>query len=256
LCGIIRQQTSADELTECARSVEKFSEKMLSFLENHDEERLAWSGFAGDPNYTLPAMTVCATLSKGPVMVYCGQEVGEPGEGNVGFAGARGRTSIFDYAGMPELQKWTNNKKYDGKHLSASQHTLRKYYQQLLNLCTTNEALSNGSFYDLQYINRFHQSEGYDERYIFSFLRYTENERVLVLVNFNRETSYDLVVKIPDDAWRCLGLSTTGTYRFTDLLSGTFKAKSPAAKLRNTKDRNAGLPVRMAPLSSYVIDIR
>lgn len=256
LGGIIRVKTAADELTGCARSVEHFSEKMLSFLENHDEERIAFSGYAGDPFFALPAMTICATLSRGPVMIYSGQEVGEPGAGNVGFAGARGRTTIFDYAGIPELQKWTNNKKYDGKLLSDDQKKLRDYYKRILNLCKNNEVLRNGKFYDLQYINRFHQSEGFDERYIFSFLRYTENERLLIVVNFNRTQEYNVSIKIPTDAWRCMGLDTTKSYQFKDLLYGTYKKKIAVSKLSNPKDRNSGLPIQLAPLSSYVIDIR
>ena len=255
LGGIIRGVTSADELTGCAGSVEQFSEKMLSFLENHDEERIAYHGFAGDPFIALPAMTICATLSRGPVMLYSGQEVGEPGAGNVGFAGERGRTTIFDYAGIPELQKWTNSGKYDGKLLNDNQNKLRDYYKRILNLCRNNSALQQGNFYDLQYINRHHQSEGFDERYIYSFLRYTKEERVLVIVNFNRTQHYDVVVKIPPDAWRCMQLDSTKSYQFKDLLYGEYKKKIIGSKLLSVKDRNSGLPIHLAPLSSLVIAI-
>ena len=47
-------------------------------------------------------MIVTATLSKGPVMVYFGQEVGEPAAGAEGFGPDDGRTTIFDYWGVPE----------------------------------------------------------------------------------------------------------------------------------------------------------
>ncbi|MBC8083604.1 MAG: alpha-amylase, partial [Hymenobacter sp.] len=54
-----------------------FSSKMLRFLENHDEQRIASKNFATDPRTAIPAMTVAATLASGPLMLYCGQEVGE-----------------------------------------------------------------------------------------------------------------------------------------------------------------------------------
>ena len=82
---------------------------MLRFMENHDEQRIASDFFAGDPWLAVPGMIVTATLSTGPVMIYSGQEVGEPGHGTEGFSGDDGRTTIFDYWGVPEHQKWLNN---------------------------------------------------------------------------------------------------------------------------------------------------
>jgi hypothetical protein len=87
---------------------------MLRFMENHDEQRIASNDFAGNPWLAVPGMIVTATLNTGPVMVYFGQEVGEPAIGTEGFSGNDGRTSIFDYWGVPEHQKWVNNQEYDG----------------------------------------------------------------------------------------------------------------------------------------------
>ncbi len=50
---------------------------MLRFIENHDEVRLASMAFAGDAKVAIPAMTLVATMNRGPVMIYGGQEVGE-----------------------------------------------------------------------------------------------------------------------------------------------------------------------------------
>ena len=58
-------------------------------------------------------------LGRGPVMLYNGQEVGEPAQGAEGFGGDDARTSIFDYWSMPELVKWVNEHRYDGARLSA-----------------------------------------------------------------------------------------------------------------------------------------
>ena len=106
-----------------------FSSHMLRFLENHDEQRIASKEFATDPRRAIPAMTVTATLGSGPVMLYFGQEVGEPARGAEGFSSADGRTTIFDYWGVPEHQKWLNQGKFDGGKLSPEQKKLRDFLQ-------------------------------------------------------------------------------------------------------------------------------
>ena len=66
-------------------------------------------------------MIVAATLTQGPVMVYCGQELGELGMDNEGFSGLDGRTTIFDYWGVKSIQAWANGGKFDGAGLSDEQ---------------------------------------------------------------------------------------------------------------------------------------
>src|SRR5690606_28369105 len=124
--------------------------RFLSFLENHDEERIASEAFAGNAELALPAMVVSATISKGPVMIYFGQEVGEPGKGKEGFGGEDGRTTIFDYWGVPEHQKWMNGGRFDGGALSVEQTDLRNYYHKLLNFAKTDPAIVKGSFTELE----------------------------------------------------------------------------------------------------------
>ncbi len=186
---------------------------MLRFMENHDEERIASGAFAGNPWLAVPGMVVSATLNTGPLMIYSGQEVGEPATGQMGFGGEP-RTSIFDYCGVPEHQKWMNNGRFDGGQLSDDQKNLRGFYSKLLNAVTTNEALSVGEFYELMLCNE-HQP-GFDQGMYF-YARYTAQQRVLVIANFNR---YDktMVVRIADDL---LGrINVSGAVTFTDLLSG------------------------------------
>ncbi len=55
---------------------------MLRFLENHDEQRIVNEGFAGNPWLAVPRYDVTATLNTGPIMLYSGQEVGEPLNGS------------------------------------------------------------------------------------------------------------------------------------------------------------------------------
>lgn len=202
-------------------------EHMLRFMENHDEVRIASRYFAGDAWYAVPGMIVTATLHVGPVMIYSGQEVGEPAVGYEGFSGDDGRTSIFDYWGVPEHQKWVNGGKYDGGELSGGQKGLRFFYSKLLNSVRTNEALQKGWFYELMMANQ--HNTGFDER-VYAYLRYTDQQHVLVVVNFNR-SERKLNVKLPPDLLNTLKIK--GDVDFTDLLSG---AKFYATDIANGVD--------------------
>lgn len=234
-----------------SRGIER---NMYRFLENHDEQRIASPQFAGSPQPAIPGMTVAALMGRGPVMLYFGQEVGEPGKGAEGFGGDDGRTSIFDYWGVPEHQKWLNGGKFDGGQLSVEQQNLRAFYQKLLTLCRTNDALRLGDFYGLHFANERGQAAGYDDQKCYAFLRYHGKERVLVIVNFDRAKAQAATIKIPEPALLTLGLPTTGQLRFTDqlLTSQQFTVDAPALF---APDANAGLKLNLPPMSALVLRI-
>lgn len=212
---------------------------MLRFMENHDEQRIASRDFAADPWLAVPGMIVTATLSTGPVMIYLGQEVGEPAIGIEGFNGDDGRTSIFDYWGVPEHQKWMNSGAFDGGRLSADQKQLRAFYSTLLNAVHNNEALNSGKFYELMLANE-HQP-GFDQ-HLYIYLQYTGKQRILVITNFNR-SQRSIQVKFPDDLLKQLNL--TGNCQFTDLLSGTkFNANNVVE----------GVKLALAPSSGMLLE--
>ncbi len=188
-----------------------FSEHMLRFLENHDEIRIASRDFAGNAWYAVPGMIVTATLAAGPVMIYSGQEVGEAALGSQGFSGDDGRTSIFDYCGLPQHQKWMNNGAFDGGLLSEDQKNLRAFYAKLLQVAKSNEAISQGEFLEVLV--------GHN---VYAFLRYTKETRVLTVANFNREES-GLSINIPEE-WLTRFNINSKEISFTDLLSGTVVA--------------------------------
>jgi len=215
-----------------------FTQHMLRFLENHDEVRIASKDFAGDAWLAVPAMIVLATLSCGPVMIYCGQEVGEPAEGTTGFSPSNGRTSIFDYCAMPEHQKWLNGGKMDGAKLPESQKNLWSFYSHLLSITANHEAIQSGEFYDLLYLND--QERGFNNK-VYPFLRYTGHDRLLILANFNRN-EVQLQVKFTDDLLDRFNLSATGNYIFTDLLSKRqFSATDLHAGLNLTLTASSGV---------------
>ena len=120
LRGITCCGDSASRLTESWQKLDGIDSRMLRFLENHDEQRIASRFFAGNPRKAIPAMIVTATLNQGAVMVYFGQELGEPADGATGFSGDDGRTTIFDYYNVPQFQKWFNNGNADCSQLADS----------------------------------------------------------------------------------------------------------------------------------------
>ncbi|WPU93002.1 alpha-amylase family protein [Mucilaginibacter sabulilitoris] len=213
---------------------------MLRFMENHDEQRIACGDFAGNPWLAVPGMIVTATLNTGPVMVYFGQEVGEPALGYQGFSGNDGRTSIFDYCGVPEHQKWLNNGAFDGNNLSDGQKSLRGFYQTLLNAVHNNDALKNGNFYELMMANE-HQS-GFNQL-LYMYMRYTDEQQILVLCNFNREAR-KIWIKFPDDLLMRLNLG--GGKQLNDLLS--------SAKF-STKDVWQGIEIELQASSGMLLNV-
>ena len=125
---LINKHSSTEHIHGIQQSLNGINRNMLHFLENHDEQRIASPFFAGDAWKAIPAMTISSLIDQGPVMIYFGQEVGEPGAGVSGFSGEDGRTTIFDYAGVPEHQKWMNGGKFDGGKLDGGQKDLGAIY--------------------------------------------------------------------------------------------------------------------------------
>lgn len=172
-----------------------FSNRMLRFLENHDEQRIASEEFGKRPESALAAMMLSATLHTGPIMVYYGQELGVKPSQAEGFQGNDGRTTIFDYWGVTELQNWINKGKFDTKKLSKEQKSLREFYGSTLIFAQENPAISDGEFHDLQYLN--FDSEGYDSSKIYSYLRYTNEQILLFVYNFDLNSEKNIKVSLP-----------------------------------------------------------
>ncbi|WP_044204088.1 alpha-amylase family protein [Flammeovirga sp. OC4] len=199
-----RNGSSLSNLTKVWKDMDGFNNHMLRFLENHDEQRIASKEFAGDPALGIPGMAVSAALGSGPVMVYFGQEVGEPAIGASGFSGDDGRSTIFDYWGIPEHQKWVNGHKYDGDLLSDEQKTLRNDYKNLLKAAKGSEAIRKGHLIDLQQFNRTNSQYNVDKTY--SFIRYTNTDKVLVVANFeNKDITTEVI--IPNEVLTLIGIN-------------------------------------------------
>lgn len=172
---------------------------MLRFLENHDERRIASQGFAGDAQMGKPGMIVAATMHSGPIMLYFGQELGEPAAGNPGFGGLEEGTwfdtTIFDYWGVPSIQAWMNNGLFDGAHLTAEQSGLRHWYGTLLNAVKHAPAL-HGTLHPL-----------HSEETSIAYLLAHPQQRWLVISNFDRHSPVNKTIRLPKDLVARLGLS-------------------------------------------------
>jgi hypothetical protein len=188
----------------------------LRYAENHDEVRLASEGNWGTAGMEVgrAASAILYGLSRGPVMVYNGQEVGEPADGAAGFGGNNSRTTIFDYWSMPELVKWVNRHRYDGAGLSEQQKNLHAFYKTLLALLGE-PAFRDGEFIPLNPSNNANMqfgrtgSEPAGGHWLYAFERHDPvgGQRFLVVANLHKEITFQNArVLIPAGA---LGLANT-----------------------------------------------
>ncbi len=218
---------SAAQITNCWQTVEGINENMLNFLENHDEQRFASTQYAGDAAIVIPSLIVSSMINTGPMMIYAGQELGEPAADAEGYSGLDGRTTIFDYWSIPTLRRWYNNGNCDEKLLTSREVWLRNIYSKILNICNQEKAISNGNFFDLMYVNYDNPSLNPHDHYV--FLRNFENETLLIAVNF-RSSSCDLKINIPRHAFNTLSIPE-GKFEAVELLSSDKNIKAFSSEI-------------------------
>ena len=215
---LVNQHAKSTDIPRIQKSLEGINHRMLHFLENHDEQRIASRFFATDPFKAVPAMAVSALIDKGPIMIYFGQEVGEPGGADEGFSTDDGRTTMFDYWGVTEHQKWVNNKLYDGGQLSPDQKALRQFYGDVLKLSGSNAAIVHGDYFDLTDENV--AAKNCSDRHVI-FGRTDGTEKLIIVAGFSAKPER-IKVKLTDEAIQKMGLEKGGQYIGRDLLrSGT-----------------------------------
>ena len=217
---------------------------MLHFLENHDEQRIASPDFAGNARKGKPAMVVSATSTTAPTMIYFGQEVGEDGSEHAGF-GSPTRTSIFDYIGVPAHQRWLNNKQFDGGQLTSDENELRDFYKRLLNFTLNSSALT-GYYQDI-HIHNIQNTEWYNNK-VLSFVRWSHNEKLIIISNFNAKNTYGFELSIPQNIIEKWDLKN-GDYTVVDQLY-----KSYTSKLKVSGNK-AEVRVDIKPLESFILKL-
>lgn len=244
LKAIIQGHGSTDAIVDIQNSLADIEQHMLHFLENHDEQRIASSAFAGDANKGKPAMVVSATMGSSPTMLYFGQEVGEPGDEDAGF-GNPTRTSIYDYIGVPHHQRWMNKGKFDGGALSEEEKELRSFYASLLNFTKNSKALT-GEYREIHRYNRIH-TQWYNDR-VFSYTRWKGKDRLLIVCNFDDSDSFGFDLQIPEEilsAWQL----AEGEYTLVDQLSEHQQSLFVDGGMGQTR-------VDLKPLQSFIFKLR
>ncbi|MCH5213584.1 MAG: alpha-amylase [Muribaculaceae bacterium] len=244
LVGIERHGLSASRLTDCWKTVDGIGSQMLNFLENHDEVRFCSPEYAGDAARIVPHLVVSSMISKGPFMIYYGQELGEKGADNEGFAGQNNRTTIFDYWSVASLRRWYSDGKADGSALTPHEKNLRKFFSKVLKMLNSRSALREGEFFDLMYAND--GRPGFDGHSLFAWLRHDEDEALLIVANFSRDERF-AEIHIPELAFDMARLPEFKG-RAKDLLFGeTFDLEV---------SRHTPLKIKIPGSSAVVIPLR
>ncbi|NRD19238.1 alpha-amylase [Winogradskyella eckloniae] len=241
---VMQGHGSTDNIPPILSDLSDIEHHMLHFLENHDEQRIASPDFAGNAAKGKPAMVVSATSSTAPTMIYFGQEFGEPGAEDLGF-GDPTRTSIFDYGSVPTQVRWVNHKKFDGGQSTEEEKALRDFYKRLLNFTINSSALM-GNYQDIQHYN--HQNtEWYNDK-VLSFVRWSADEKLIIISNFNAEHTYGFELQLPEDLVQKLQL-IDGEYVVKDQL---YNAYTSQLKVENGK---AEVRIDIKPLESFILKI-
>lgn len=242
LKAIVQSRSGTGLIAPALAAVADIEHHMLHFLENHDEQRIASPGFAGDPERAKPAMVLSATISSSPTMLYFGQEVGEAGTGDAGF-GRTTRTTIFDYWGVPAHQRWMNAGAFDGGQLSQSERELRDFHARLLGY-TARAPVLMGAYAELHNANRSRDS-GYGDRH-FAFLRWTEQQQIFVVCNFDWDRPARFNLHVPATLISKLGLAD-GDFPLNDVLSNRADARLVVV------DGEGSIAIDLAPLASSLL---
>jgi len=230
MCG--HQSTHA--ITGAWQQTDDIRDHMLYFLENHDEQRIASSFFAGDARRGIPGLVVSALLQQNPVMIYFGQEYGERGMDKEGFSGNDGRTTIFDYWSVDTMVRALGHK------LTKDQKALSLIYNKVLNIARTEKAAVEGVAFDLMYVNGDYHRQ-------YAFLRKAGSEVLLVVANFD-DLPATMDVTIPAHAFDYLKLKERKSVTAIDLLSGK--------EIKRTLTRDCYVSVDLEPLGAVVLKFK
>lgn len=214
----------ASAITGAWQAVDKIQNRMLNFLENHDEQRLASSFNLGSPWRAIPELGVSLLFNRAPFMLYCAQEYGERGMESEGFSGLDGRTSIFDYCSIPAVREVT-----------PEGLMLRSLYSQLLTLARTESAFSQGYTFDLTYCNPQHSAT----KFIFArrprktfYNPSPEDSLIIICADFSfasQEEPQQIDVVLPDALFSLWNIPQGAEYKVQELLPAPAVASAVAS---------------------------
>jgi glycosidase len=194
---IVRGEAPASSLTAQWQHLGPYQDRMLNFLENHDEDRISSPHFAGSPFGGLAALFVSLFFNRAPFMLYFGQEFGEGPD----------KTSIFDFCSLPKVRDWLRGVKAGDpmKYLGYEEQALYVVYREFMKK-TAEPAIYKGDTFDLEYAN---PASGYfnPDRH-FVFMRKSGGRLYLCAANFSNER-VQIKVHIPKHAFEYFGIQET-----------------------------------------------
>lgn len=232
LKGVSRGEISAASITSTWQSLGLYQDKMLNFLENHDEVRIASDFFLGDSRKAIPSLVVSTLFNRAPFMLYFGQELGERGMDSEGFSGLDGKTTIFDYWSLRSVSEWINK---------TNTPEIRDVYKRILNIAQNEKAIHLGKTFDLMYINP--ESDFFSKYSNFVFMRHFENELILVVVNFS-DSDRIIKINIPFQAFEYFEIPYYNIYRGINLFTGnTFTQQLTPDKQFETSLKSYGAAI-------------
>ena len=221
---VSQRHLPASAITGAWQAVDKIQNRMLNFLENHDEQRLASSFNLGSPWRAIPELGVSLLFNRAPFMLYCAQEYGERGMESEGFSGLDGRTSIFDYCSIPAVREVTP----EGLMLCS-------LYSQLLTLARTESAFSQGYTFDLTYCNPQHSAT----KFIFArrprktfYNPSPEDSLIIICADFSfafQDEPRQIDVVLPDALFSLWNIPQGAEYKVQELLPAPAAASAVAS---------------------------
>jgi glycosidase len=231
---VIRGSQSTHAITAAWQQTDDIRNHMLYFLENHDEQRIASSFFAGSGRKGVPGLVVSALLQQNPMMIYAGQEYGERGMDKEGFSGHDGRTTIFDYWSVDTLVRAATRK------LTKEEKALKDIYNKVLNIAVSEKAVLTGMSFDLMYVNGDYHRQ-------YAFLRKAGSDLLLVVVNFD-ELPATMNVTIPAHAFEFLKIKEKKNATAVDLLTDK--------EMKRPLQPDGAVTVDLEPLGAVVLKFK
>jgi hypothetical protein len=104
-----------------------------------------------------------------------------------------------------------------------------------------------GDYQDLQHYNQQH-TEWYNDK-VLSFARWSEDEKLIIISNFNTENNYGFELQLPEDLVSKLELKD-GNYEVEDQL---YKNYTSTLKV---EDGKAQVRIDIKPLESFILKIK
>jgi hypothetical protein len=114
-----------------------------------------------------------------------------------------------------------------------------------LNFTINSSALAS-NYQDLHTFNRAN-TENYTDK-VLSFARWSDDEKLVIISNFEAEKSYEFELKIPEELIKSWNLED-GSYPLSDELYGNYSSE---LKVEN---QQGSISIKMEPLESFILKI-